>query len=417
MLSVADALSIVLQQLPTLEPESVRFEEALRRVLAEDIVADADVPAFANSAMDGYAVRAQDVTAASQKNPVILPVVADVPAGHGVPVPLPAGAAARIMTGAPLPVGADAVIPMEETDGGILSPGAPVPKTVGVLQSTHAGRHVRPGGQDLRAGERALEAGTRLQPAHLGVLATLGRSAVGVVRRPRVATLASGDELVGIDEALTPGKIRDVNGVTLPALVRVHGGVPIPLGAMADQAEAVQAALDAASRHRPDLLITAGGVSAGAFDFIRDVVERHGRVHFSGVDMRPGKPVTFGEYRGMPFLGLPGNPASAMVTFEVFARPALWKMSGRRRLDRLSVLARLDERLVSDGRESYLRVVVERREDEFVARLAGDQGSGLVTTMARANALLIVPAGRREVAAGDRLVAWLLDGSDSHLGD
>lgn len=410
LLSVAEARARLLSHFDVLDAQPVLLEEAPGRVLAEDIVAAENIPPFANSSMDGYAVRAADVAGVRGDCPVALPVRGDIPAGAALPVPaLPPGAAARIMTGAPLPPGADAVVPVELTDDPRRGSGGPPPSEVRVRKAVHPGENVRVEGEDLRAGALALAAGCVIRPQEVGVLAALGRKAARVVRRPVVAVLSTGDELLGVDESITPGKIRDVNGQTLPALIARYGGATLHLGIAKDNAEEVRRRMDRAVSARADMILSSAGVSVGAFDIVREVVERNGRLEFWRVNMRPGKPVTFGNYRGVPFLGLPGNPVSAMVSFEVFARPAVLKMSGHVRLDKPAVAVRLAERWTSDGRESYLRAVVRREGEEYVARDAGGQGSAMMSTLTRANALVIIPAGMTIAEKGSRLSAWMLD--------
>ncbi len=409
LLSVFDARQRLLSGVNVLDSETVKTESALGRVLAEDILAPDNIPPFASSSMDGYAVRAIEVAAAAAESGVALPVTADIPAGFGIPQPLSEGSAARIMTGAPLPAGADAVVPIEMTDdpGGRAETQAP--QSVSVLSSVESGDYVRLAGQDMRCGQQVLTGGDFLRPQEIGVLAAVGRSRVRVVRQPRVSILSTGDELVEVGASLGPGQIRDANSFILSSLVRRYGGVPTVLGIARDRTEDVETILDRALESGTDWLLSSGGVSVGAFDCVKTVVERYGELKFWRVNMRPGKPLAFGNYRGTPFLGMPGNPVSAMVSFEVFARPALKKLCGRRNLDKPSVQVMVKDEFTSDGRESYLRVLIRREEDGFVAHNVGSQDSGILTSLVRANALLIVPAGETHVAAGRCMTAWMLD--------
>ncbi len=409
LLSVLEARERLLAGVGVLDFENIVTDTAVGRVMAEDVLSPHDVPTFASSSMDGYAVRAADVAGASADSAVALPVTADIPAGSGIPQELAEGAAARIMTGAPLPAGADAVVPIELTDDSGDRGDTRAPQNVSVLSSVETGDCVRPAGLDMRSGEQVLAAGDYLRPQEIGVLAAVGRGRVRVVRKPRVAILSTGDELVVVGGSLGPGQIRDANSFMLSSLVRRYGGVPTLLGIARDRAQDVEAMLDRALEFGTDWLLSSGGVSVGAFDCVRSVVERHGKISFWRVNMRPGKPLAFGHYKGTPFLGVPGNPVSAMVSFEVFARPALQKLSGRCALDKPSVEVTVLDEFVSDGRESYLRVMVCREEDGFVARSVGSQDSGILTSLVRANALLIVPAGETRVAAGRRMHAWMLD--------
>lgn len=409
LLSVVDARERLLAGIGVLDAEMVDTEGCLGRVLAEEIIAPENVPSFASSSMDGYAVRAIDVGTTGVQAGVLLPVTADIPAGSGIPLALQAGSAARIMTGAPLPAGADAVVPVENTDSPDQRGATQAPENILVLSSVTTGDYVRESGQDMRRGECVLNVGDYLRPQEIGVLAAVGRRCAQVVRRPRVAVLSTGDELVDLDGTLGPGQMRDSNSLTLASLVKRYGGVPTVLGIARDSAEDVEKMLDMALETGTDWILSSGGVSVGAFDCVKSVLQRYGEIDFWRVNMRPGKPVAFGNYKGTRFLGVPGNPVSAVASFEVFARPALQKQCGRRKLSKPSVEVTVKERFLCDGRESYLRVLVVREEVGYVAYGVGSQDSGILTSLVRANALLVVPAGRKSVAVGDRLTAWMLD--------
>jgi len=410
LLGVSDALERLLGEFRPLESEVIPVDEALGRVLAEPLIAPLDLPPFANSSMDGYAVRTADVAGAGPGSPVTLNVAVDIPAGARPPsVTLRPGLAARIMTGAPLPPGADAVVPIEATDDAGGASGAPPPLEVRILHPAPAGAHVRQPGEDIRAGDTALPAGRAIRAVEVGLLAALGRREVAVVRQPRVAILSTGDELAGADQPLGPGQIRDSNSYALAALITTYGGRPLRLGTAPDRLKAVRARLREAVAAGADLIVSSAGVSVGAYDVVRQAVEAEGQIGFWRIRMRPGKPMAFGRVKSVPFLGLPGNPVSAVVTFEIFARPAILKMGGRAALKKPQVAVRLSEEVDSDGRESYLRALVERDGAHYVARLTGGQGSNLITSLTRANALVIVPAGVTHVAAGETLTAWMLD--------
>jgi molybdopterin molybdotransferase len=409
MLTVAEALAMVLDSVAVLEPERAPLLDALNRVLAEPVVARDSLPPFANSSMDGYAVRAADVADAGPGEPVTLRVVADIAAGRPSDVTLTPGAAARIMTGAPLPDGADAVVPVEDTDEPWRDAARPLPERIVIRRAVGAGDYVRYPGEDIRAGEAVLDAGHALRAQEIGVLASLGLGEVAVVRRPRVGILATGDELVDVTDALSPGKIRNSNSYAQAAQVRALGGEAILLGVAHDTEADVRAHLDGAVTAGVDLLISSAGVSVGAYDVVKSVLEAVGSVAFWRVRMRPGKPLAFGRYRGIPYLGLPGNPVSAMVSFERFARPAILRMGGHRDLERPTVRARLLEDVQSDGRESYLRAVVTREKGDYVATTTGSQGSHIMTSLVKANALLIVPEGVVRVPAGTLLTALMMD--------
>lgn len=410
MLSVGDAQTRILREVKVLPAETVALPRALGRVLAADIYASTDLPPFANSSMDGYAVRAQDIAHASESAPSTLQVMADIAAGHSPDSPLAPGSAARITTGAPLPAGADSVVPVEMTDDDLSFTGAPLPKQVSIFQAVAEGAHVRRAGEDVRAGERVLPKHTQIGPASLGLLAALGVFEVGVFRLPRVAILGSGDELVELDETLGPGKIRNVNSYTVAALVTQYGGIPLSLGIARDTVESVEGRLQDAVRQQADLILTSAGVSMGASDVIRLALEKAGEIQFWRVNIRPGKPAAFGRYHDIPWLGLPGNPVSSVVACEVFARPAILKMGGHSSVERPSVRVRLQEQVRSDGRETYFRarVVYDATSDEYVAHSAGGQGSHMLGVLANANAFVIIPAGVTEVDAGSTLTAWLL---------
>lgn len=409
MLSVAEARARILEHFRPLATETIPLAQAAGRVLAEDVIAAQSVPPFANSSMDGYAVRVRDVAAASPERPAALTVSGDIPAGASIPPPLAEGTATRIMTGAPLPEGAEAVVPVEDTDDHRDHSGAPPPPLIRIFRGASSGANVRPVGQDVRAGQVVMGAGSVLRPAEVGVLAALGRARMRVHRQPVVAILSTGDELCEVDAEPRPGQIRDTNSYTLAAAVEQYGGRARRMGIARDRAADVRAKLLSALDGGADLILSSAGVSVGAYDVVKEVVEAEGALDFWRVRMRPGKPVAFGNVRGVPFFGLPGNPVSALVSFEVFVRPAILKLGGHRQLEKPAVQAALLEPVHSDGRESYLRVVLDRRADGYVARSTGDQGSAVLTSLVKANGLLIVPEGLTEVKAGEVLPVWLLD--------
>ncbi len=408
LLSVSEALQQLLKVFSPVELEELSLDQAVGRVLARQVRASLDLPRFDNSSMDGFAVRAADVVTASASEPVLLPVMGDIPAGAQVSFTLKNGHAVRIMTGAPLPQGSDAVVPVEWTDHNSRQAGATVPQAVKLFRPVQSGDHVRPKGQDVISGEAVLEAGIRLRPQDVGFLAMLGISQVGVYRMPRVAVFSSGDELLSAGATLEPGKIYDANTTMLLAQIKKYSGQPISLGVIPDRLEAVRECLDMGAATKADLILSSAGVSVGAYDYVRPVVEENGHLDFWRVNMRPGKPVAFGHYRGIPFIGLPGNPVSAFVGFEVFVRPVLLKMSGRSR-EREPRKVLLDEPIESDGRESYLRAVVRNENGLWRARLTGHQGSGNLRSLVQANALLLVPSEVKSLPAETEIDAWLLD--------
>jgi molybdopterin molybdotransferase len=411
-LAVTEASERILADVRPLPIERVMLLDALGQVLAEDVVAPLTVPPWDNSAMDGYAVRAADIARASGATPVTLPVHETIAAGEFATRPIAPGEAARIMTGAPLPEGADTVVRVEDTDGGTT--------TVEIRDARDAGKNIRYRGEDLREGDTVLARGTPLGAAQLGVLASVGRANVDVHRRPRVAIMGSGDELVDIDgfhEALAGRKIVSSNSYTLHALVRDAGGEPVNLGVAPDIPDAMRERLERAAGC--DLIVTSAGASVGQFDYTRDVVEALGaEMRFWRVRMRPGAPIGFGVLGGTPWLGLPGNPVSAMVTFELFVRPVIRRMLGHTRLFRRPVPVVLEETVTIGARLThFLRAIVRVRDDGTLgARLTGPQGSGILTSMARANALLVVPEDRPRAEAGETMHALLL-GEDASLAE
>lgn len=406
MLSVAEAVARILEGIAPLEEETVTLRDALGRVLAEDVRSPITLPHWTNSAMDGYAVRGADVIGASEAAPVELPVLETVAAGAFPTLPLGAHEATRIMTGAPLPEGADTVVRVEDTDAGLVR--------VRILKDRDAGKNIRLRGEDLHEGTIALPRGIPIGAAQVGILASIGQASARVHRRPRVAILGSGDELVDIDrfdEVRAGRKIVSSNSYTLDALVRTAGGEPLGFGHAADSLEAMRALLEQAVAARPDLIVTSAGVSVGEFDHTRTALEAMGaEMGFWKVRMRPGAPLGFGMIRGIPWIGLPGNPVSAMVTFELFVRPVVRRMLGHVRLHRRPITVTLEEPVGIGARLThFLRAIVTPRDDGMLtARLTGPQGSGILTSMSLANALIVVPEDRPQVAAGERLTALLL---------
>lgn len=399
LLSVDEAIERMLAHIETLPPEQVDLMDSLGRVLAESVTSDIALPPFTNSAMDGYAVRSIDVAAATQETPVTLEVVMDITAGSLGRKILAPSQAARIMTGAPLPDGADAVIPVEQTNGrwdGEAGASGPVE----VYRAVGPGDYVRPLGEDLAIGDRILVAPTIIRPADMGILAALGHSTVSVIRKPRAAILSSGNEIIPVNEPLAPGKIRDSNTYTISGMLRQCGAKPLVLPIARDTFRDVHDQFVSALELRPDILISSAGASLGAADFMHAVLSELGEVGFWKVNLRPGKPFAFGMIQGVPFLGLPGNPVSVMVTFEVLVRPALAKLAGYHYKPD-EIMAVTAEDIPSDGRRSYLRVRLTQGEDhQWIASLTGTQSSGALTSMVLADGLLIIPEGLKSVPAG-----------------
>jgi molybdopterin molybdotransferase len=389
----------------------VPLREALGRVLAEEVRAPLALPPWDNSSMDGYAVRADDVKSATPDNPVALRVVDTVAAGARTSRQVGPGEAIRIMTGAPVPRGADSVIRVEDTDAGVA--------TVRITAARDAMRNIRPRGEDLAKGDVVASAGEELFPGHIGLLASVGRADLRVHRRPRVAVLASGDELVDVDrfsEVLAGERIVTSNSYSLDAAVRQAGADAVSLGTVGDDPVAIRERL---AECDCDLLLTTGGVSVGEFDFTRSVLAELGAtMRFWKVKIRPGAPVGFGLLKGTPWLGLPGNPVSTLVTFELFARPAIRKMQGHARLFRAPVPVRLAEAVtIAAPLTHFLRAIVREENGTLVARLTGPQGSGLLSSMARANALLVIPSESARIEAGASVGALLLRDDVGHVPD
>jgi molybdopterin molybdotransferase len=412
VLTVPEAVAEITSGIVPRHSERVPLLDALGRVLAAPAIAAYTLPQWDNSAMDGYAVLAADIAGATPERPVSLDVPETVAAGAFATRPVQSGVAIRIMTGAPLPEGADTVVRVEDTDGGI--------ERVSVRNDRDARKNIRPRGEDFIEGTTVMGAGTPIAAAQLGVLASLGYREVEVHRRPIVAIAGSGDELVDLDqfeEVKAGRRIVASNRYTLDALVRQAGGIPRNLGNAADTPESLRAVLDRSKG--ADLLVTSAGASVGEFDYTRQVLEAMGAdLRFWRVRMRPGAPLGFGTLDGMPWLGLPGNPVSAMVTFELFARPVIRRMLGHSRLHRRPIPVILEEPVSTGARLThFLRAIVSVREDGLAtARLTGPQGSGILTSMSLANALLVVPDDRNHVEAGERLNALPLS-EDAQLSD
>ena len=395
---------------------SGRLLEALGQVLAEDATARHDIPPLDNSAMDGYAVQAASVAGASESSPVTLKVVGAVAAGQLPSDTVEPGTTVRIMTGAPIPHGADSVVPFEETDeierrasGGSLD-------KIGVTVAVRLGSDIRPAGQDVRRGDTVLAKETTLRPAEIGVLASLGLENVTVVRRPVVAILATGDELLEAGDDYSEGKIYDSNSYSVAAGVLRYGGIPKLLGIARDNLDSMNAKLKEGLDS--DMLITSAGVSKGDYDMVKDVLAQHGKIDFWSVRMRPAKPLAFGVLRTdeggeVPHLGLPGNPVSAMVAFEQFARPAIHKMMGKSVVRKPRITAVLDEPIYNtDGRRVYARAIISKRNGAYHARLTGNQSSNLLTSMASANGLAVCPEDLPMKKAGEVVEVLMLDWSE-----
>lgn len=417
MIPLEQAQARIANDISALPAVPVPIAEVLGLTLAESVSATEAIPPFANTAMDGFALRYQDTAGASEEQPITLPVVATIPAGAVAPRALQAGESMRIMTGAPIPEGANAVIMVELTRpaAGQDNVAASAATRIEVLAEVGEANHIRPAGDDVGAGVVVLAAGEVLTPGHIGVLASVGRGEVLVHRRPRIGVFSTGDELVSGPQPLEPGQIRDSNRPTLLALVAEAGCVPIDLGSLPDNEGQIEAALLAAvgpdATVSCDALLTSGGVSMGDFDFVKKVLSRLGDLNWMQVGIKPAKPLAFGMLLGTPIFGLPGNPVSAMVSFELFARPSFMTMMGKPQRGRQRIWAVTDDGISRgfDGKTHFVRVVVEQEPDgAWRARSAGGQGSHHLTAMAKANGLAIVPDGSG-IRAGGRVKVILLD--------
>lgn len=420
MLSVEDARKRILsyfEPLPTIE---VPLLDGLGLTLAEDLTADFDIPPLANSAMDGYAVRASEVAVATNAEPVVLPVKGYVAAGYIADRPLAGGAAIRIMTGAPIPEGADAVVPFEDTDEDARDTRGSEITEIGIRLNAEPGENIRPAGEDIQRGDTVVSRGTELTPGVIGVAASLGKNSVRAIRRPVVAIVSTGDELVEPGEMLGPGKIYNSNAYSVASMAEKHGAIAKIVGIARDSIESLETLLAEAVNY--DMVVTSAGVSKGDYDVVKDVLAKGGEIALWSVRMRPAKPLAFGALRAkdgrmVPHLGLPGNPVSAMVAFEQFGRPAIRVMMGKQPLPKPAIIATLDDPVHNhDGRRVYARVEVYRDDDgNYRARSTGTQSSGALHSMARAQGLAICPDDVATVPAGAEIKVEMLEWPDDQL--
>ncbi|MFC1873587.1 gephyrin-like molybdotransferase Glp, partial [Chloroflexota bacterium] len=397
-----------------LETETSPILDCLGQVIAEDIDSSINIPPLDNSAMDGYAIQTDDSQGATPQSPRMLKVIDTVPAGSISSHKVTPGTAIRIMTGAPVPKGADSVVPFEDTDE---LERQKYPAEIGILHNAKPGQNIRRQGEDITQGTTVLCKGTVIRPAEVGLLASLGMSTVKVIRRPVFAILATGNELADINQPLATGKIYNSNTYSVSALVKHYGGIPKILGIAPDDYGSLTDIL--LNGLEADMLITSGGISAGDYDMVKDVLSKEGEIAFWKVQMKPGKPLAFGTIKGInragattriPHLGLPGNPVSSMITFELFGRPALLKMMGKKNLDRHTISVITEDSIVNtDERRIFARAIIEKRNGRYFARWTGPQGSGILTSMSLANGLVIVPEGRDRIEAGEVLQAIRLD--------
>jgi len=418
MIGVDDALERILGYVKVLPAVEQPLLDSLGQVLAEDIESTFDIPPLDNTAMDGYAVRFRETAGATEETPVELDVIGEVAAGYVFEGSVGPGQVVRIMTGAPVPAGADAIVPFEETDEPFDKPPSGAKKISGkvkVLKAAKDGANIRRAAEDVATGRLVVEAGTVLRASEIGVIASLGRATVRVIRRPVVAVLSTGDELLEPGQERSGARIYDANAHSVGSLVLRYGGVPKLLGIAKDTVEALTAKVREGLS--ADMLITSAGVSRGDYDIVKDVLAREGEIAFWTVAMKPGKPLAFGRFtidgKSVPHIGLPGNPVSSMVAFELFGRPAIMKMLGKKAERRPIVRAIAEERISNrnDARLFLARCVVSERDGKYYATLTGGQGSGMLTSMMRANALTLIPAEVDVVEPGEEIDVIMLDWS------
>ena len=413
MISVEEALSKILDFVKVLEKEEKPLLDCLGQVLAEDVYSPFDVPPQDNSAMDGYAVQSKSIAGATYEHPRTLRVVGQVAAGCVSDLKVETGAAVRIMTGAFVPHGADVVVPFEDTDELDHKQASISRAEIGVRVDLPDGSNIRRRGEDIAKEALVLKPGRLLCPAEIGVLASLGKGVVPVIRRPVVGILATGNEVSEIGQHLPPGKIYNSNSYSLAAQVVSYGGVPKLLGVAQDEVGQLTTAI----RHGfdCDMLVTSGGVSLGDYDVVKQVLAAEGDISFWTVRMKPGKPLAFGilkrsDGKKIPHLGLPGNPVSSMITFELFARPAIFKMMGRSDLAKPNITAVMEDSIENgDGRRIFARVAVSKRNGKYYASITGPQGSGILTSMMKANGLAIIPETTKRVKPGTIVEVMMLD--------
>ena len=413
MLSVEDALARILKLVSVLEPVQIPILDALDQILSADVFSSMDIPPLPNSAMDGYAVRTTDLGNGSLENPVELRVIDSIAAGE---LPLKSVAprtAIRIMTGAPIPPCANAVVAFENTDEIQTSSSSEKFSQIKIFESPDPFQNIRAAGRDIAKGELVLKKGTLIRPAEVGLLASMGLATASIFRKPKVGILATGNELLKPGAGKAPGMIYDSNSYSIAAATQKYGGIPEIIGIAKDNRHSIERKLKQSLGF--DILITSAGVSVGDYDVVKDVLSNHGRIDFWSVNMRPAKPLAFGVLNGykgrqVPHVGLPGNPVSALVAFEQFVRPAIRKLQGKNDYGMQTIKAVLDEPIQNvDGRRVYARVIVSIRDGEYHANLTGDQSSNLLTSMSQANGLAICPENIPEKLAGEIVDVQILD--------
>mgnify|MGYP001372151331 CR=1 FL=1 len=413
MLGVEEALSRILEPFHTLEIEDKSLLNSLGQVLAEDILSNINVPPWPNSAMDGYALQFNSIEKATSESPIFLKVIGNAAAGYMPKERVVPGTAIRIMTGAPIPQGADTVIPFEDTDEEQRKTDGDSLKEIGIKITAPKGACIRAAAEDISIGETVLKKGQTLRSGEIGVIASLGLKTVKVIRRPLIGILATGDELIEPGNPMMPGKIYNSNTYSIASATLKYGGIPKILGIAKDNLDSMNHGLKEGLK--TDLLLTTAGVSKGDYDMVKDVLANHGEIDFWSVRMRPAKPLAFGILKGdkggdVPHIGLPGNPVSALVAFEQFARPAIYKMMGKTKLSKPTIKAILEDPIENvDGRRVYARAIVTKKKGKYYAKLTGDQSSGVLTSMARANGLAICPESIKTIKVGSFVDVQMLD--------
>ena len=399
LLSVEQAKELLLNNFQTKQPVLIKVKKGNGYILAEDIYSPMDLPPFDNSSMDGFAVRSIDTKNTTNERPLTLRVIEDIPAGRNPKKPIQNDQTSRIMTGAPLPPNADAVIPVELSNFSDRYNEQILPKKVEVYQAFNKGDNVRTKGMDVFKGEKLFEKGHLLKSHDLGFISGLGIGSIKIYPPPKIALFSSGNEIVKAGKQLKPGQIFDINSISILNLLQSFGADVIELGTVKDNYAKIKKLFEKAVDLNVDLIVSTAGVSMGAYDYVKKVLEDNGQLDFWKVNMRPGKPLTFGKYNNVPFLGLPGNPVSAYVGSRIFIKPIIQKMMGMITYEELFDTI-VNEDIESDGRESYLRVLIEHKNGERKATLAKHQGSGNMFSLVCANALLIVPAGVKSLPKG-----------------
>ena len=401
MISVEEALKVILPTIRVLGLERLSIVNSLERVLGEDIYAPYPIPPWDNSAMDGYAVIHEDIKGASRENPAKLTVIADLPAGYTTEKELAPGEAIRIMTGAPLPAGSNTVVMVEDT--------AREENQVSIYSAPSAGANIRKSGEDVTKDSLVIPSGSVIHPADVGMLASLKRAFISVYQKPTVAVVSTGDVLIDVDGEFSPGKIVSSNTYSLSSLVKDAGAQPLIMGIAKDRPEDLRSMFEAALN--ADMIISSGGVSVGDYDLVKDILQELGaEMKFWKVSMRPGQPLAFGVIQGKPTFGLPGNPVSCMISFEQFVRPSILKASGRKQLFRSLIKARLKEPVSKrEGKKYFMRCIVSREKGEYVATTTGEQGSGILMSMVKANGLIVLPEEITTCAAGDMVNVQVLN--------